>query len=572
MREHLFKVAQAIRYFKEVRPFEEGLRDARAAQEAKLLEIVRANENTVYGREHGFQRVRSIEGFQASAPVQSYDDLEPYVQRAALGEPGVLTQEAPLMFALTSGTTGASKLIPVTPSYLSEYNHAVQVHTWGIFEDYPEVGKGKFLVPCGADLEGYTEGGLPFGSISGFLTKRQPAVVRQFFALPYEVGLIKDVEAKYYAMLLLALQEDIRLAVSVNPSSLVLLAEKLQLHAESLVRDIRDGTVSRVVALPEPAAAAVASRLRRDPERAWELDELLERHGELRPRDVWPNLALLSCWKGGTVSLYLPQLEPAWGSVPVRDLGYMASEGRGSIPLTDEGAAGVLPVTTHFFEFVPVETMESGEPVCLTADQVRPGEEYYILFTTSAGLYRYHVNDVVRVAGFHGQAPLIEFVRKGQGISSITGEKLVEPQVTASLQRALEEAPLPIKHFSAAPRWARPPYYALMAELDGTASPQQKTAFVRAIDRALSDANLEYRAKRESQRLGGPVLCVLAPGTIERYRQARVLAGAGEAQVKVPHLSPDLEFGSGFEVLERVPLTPERGTRLHAGARQRTAA
>lgn len=537
---------------KYVRPFEAAARAARAAQERKLLRLLRANRETVFGREHRFDQIARVEEFQCRLPIAEYGQFESYIQRTMQGERGVLTHEVPLMFALTSGTTGKPKFIPVTPAFLREYNQAVQVHTWRLAEDYPEVVFGTTLVTSSCEVEGTTDAGIPYGAISGFLARRQPGIVKRWFALPDRIGRLKDLEAKYYLTLLLTLQQDLRLAVSVSPSSLVLLADKMQAHSERLVRDLHNGTVCRDILPPEAAKQALRDRMRPAPERARWLGRLLEQAGALYPRDAWPNLQVLSCWKGGTMPLYLERLRHGWGDVPVRDFGFMASEGRGSIPLTDEGSSGALALTSHFFEFVPGEEIDDARPTCLTVDQVEPGQEYFILFTTSSGLYRYHINDLVRVTGFYQGAPLIQFVRKGQGVSSVAGEKLTESQVTAALLAVATSTDFDLKHFSAAPRWGEPPHYALMVELGGEAQPEALRHFVIRFDQALTEANVEYRSKRESRRLGMPVLQVLERGTFERYRQERVLAGAPEAQVKVPHLSPDLEWGRRFSLVEEV--------------------
>ena len=76
------------------------------------------------------------------------------------------------------------------------------------------------------------------------------------------------------------------------------------------------------------------------------------------------------------------------------------------------------------------------------------------------------------------------------------------------------------------------------------------------MDTALAAANIEYRIKRESLRLAAPVLQTVAPGSFDRYRQERVLQGAPEAQVKIPHLSPHLEFGRQFPIVEETRLMP----------------
>ena len=380
--------------------------------------------------------------------MNTYEALTPYIDRVFAGEQNVLTADVPLMFATTSGTTGRAKYIPVTPSYLSEYSHGVHVHTYRMFTDFSDMLEGKILVSSSSDEEGISDGGLPFGAISGYLARKQPGAIKRFYALPYELSKVKQVESKYYLTLRYGAAEDVRLLVTPNPSSMLLLADKLNVWADELIHDIRKGGANAAY-VPEGSPKALTAGLRADPARADELQAILKRDGALTPRAVWPNLRLLSCWKGGTMPLYLRKLPAVFGDVPIRDLGYMASEGRGATPLVNSGAAGVLNVTSHFFEFVPEEQRDDPNQQFLTCDELESNREYYIYFTTSAGLYRYDINDVVRVVDFYRNTPVIQFIRKGQGMTSITGEKLTESQVTGALLEAVESGGYDVQHFTA---------------------------------------------------------------------------------------------------------------------------
>jgi hypothetical protein len=230
----------------------------------------------------------------------------------------------------------------------------------------------------------------------------------------------------------------------------------------------------------------------------------------------------------------------------------MASEGRGGTPLVNSGAAGVLSVTSHFFEFVPEEQVDRPNPEFLTCDQLEANRQYYVYFTTSGGLYRYHINDVVRVVDFYADTPVIQFVRKGQGISSITGEKLTESQVTAALLQALEREPIQLEHFTAAIVLGDRPAYGLYVEGADAETLDRLRRFASTVDGALCDANSEYEAKRRSQRLGPPIVRRVARGTYQALRQQRILAGAPEAQVKIPQLSPTPRFGEQVVVVDEV--------------------
>ncbi|HMC80296.1 MAG TPA: GH3 auxin-responsive promoter family protein, partial [Acidimicrobiia bacterium] len=398
-----------------------------------------------------------------------------------------------------------------------------------------------------------TAGGVPYGAISGYLTRTQPGVMRRFYVLPYEVCKVKDIEAKYYLTLRHALAADVRCIITPNPSSLLLLAEAMRAHADELIEDIGRGTVNPAY-LPEGAQRGLTAGLVADSRRAAELAGCLRATGRLVPAEAWPNLRVVSCWKGGTMPLYLRQLPDHFGDVPVRDLGYMASEGRGTTPLVNSGAAGVLNVTSHFFEFVPAEERDRPDAEFLTAEELESDHEYYVYLTTSAGLYRYDINDLVRVVDFYRRTPVIQFVRKGDGISSITGEKLTEAQVTAALLDVVERDGYDLAHVTACVEWGEPPGYALYCEPARPWTEERCRRFLGAVDRALSVRNIEYEAKRTSRRLAMPVLKLVAPGSFTALRQQRVADGAPEAQVKIPHLSTNMRFGEQLSVVDEYRL------------------
>jgi hypothetical protein len=158
----------------------------------------------------------------------------------------------------------------------------------------------------------------------------------------------------------------------------------------------------------------------------------------------------------------------------------------------------------------------------------------------------------VRVVDFFHDAPVITFVRKGQGMSSITGEKLAESQVTTALMRALGESGADVAYFTAAVEWGEPPRYQFFVEPTVPLTDDRKSTFLTAMEKALCAENVEYEAKRDSQRLGFPVLKIVAAGTYDGFKARRAAQGAAEAQIKIPNLSPDLKFGQEFEVVEEI--------------------
>ena len=215
--------------------------------------------------------------------------------------------------------------------------------------------------------------------------------------------------------------------------------------------------------------------------------------------------------------------------VPLRDLGFLASEGRFTIPVDDASAAGPLAVHTSFFEFVPEEAIDEKAPPALLAHELEDGRRYYVVLSGGNGLYRYDINDVVEVQGFDERTPRVRFVRKGRDMVSITGEKLHLNQIQAATRDAEETTGLLVWQFRIIPDVrgpalrppARDPHGLPVAGRGPLLPGRPSTA-------SLASSNIEYASKRRSRRLlaaaplpdarglGRPAL----PGGLPR-RQAR---------------------------------------------------
>ena len=98
------------------RRFERATRHPEKVQQDLLQRILRSNRDTAYGRQHGFSRMTSLQDYQDGVPVGDYETFRPWVDRLKEGERRVLTSEDPYLFALTSGTGGQPKFIPVNRS------------------------------------------------------------------------------------------------------------------------------------------------------------------------------------------------------------------------------------------------------------------------------------------------------------------------------------------------------------------------------------------------------------------------------------------------------------------------
>lgn len=544
-----FLIAMTIK--KSARRFEQATTRPMAMQKNKLFSILGRNRNTEYGKRYDFGSIKTIEDFQKQVPVMTYEDLKHDMQRIIVGARNVLTAEDPVMFAQTSGTTGDPKYIPVTPSCQGrDTSDQMRAWTYHCRKDHPDILSPKVLSLVSPAAEGHTPSGLPYGSTSGLIYKNMPALIRSTYSIPYQVFEIEDYGAKYFAIVRISLEHDIRFLVTANPSSVIKMCEKADSQSEEIIRDIHDGTLSRSLPIETALFNAIASKLKPNPKRANELAKLRERRGgTLRPGDYWPQLSLIGCWKGGAVGHYLNRF-PYWFNpdgrkdIPVRDIGYLSSEARGSIPLSDRGSAGVLTVATNFVEFVEVENLEANRnnPQAwnfITAKDVELGQEYYIFFTTTAGLYRYDINDIVKVVGYYNDTPQIIFLRKGRGMTNITGEKVSVNQIITSFQKASESTGISVDHFKAEADHKNSRYI-FRLEFTTRVDAELEKQFIRELDNQLKSLNIEYKAKRNSERLGTPLMHVMREGWYERNRKRQVEGGMRAFQAKTELLSPNV--------------------------------
>jgi hypothetical protein len=514
-----------------------------------LLHIVAKNADTVFGRRHHLSAVKDFADFQRRVPISTYTDLEPYITAAMHGEPRQLTRERPILYATTSGTTGVPKYIPVTREGRRSKARLMRLWFSALVRDHSDVAEGQILSVVSPEVDGYAPDGTPCGSESGHAYRTMPKAVRSMYAVPYEIFAVDDYDAKYYALLRLAAGQDITGIVTVNPSTVVLLAEQLAHHSEKIIRDVADGTLDRDVALSASLRSALT--LRPDPVLARRLARAAELgDGALRPALTWPNLAAIGCWKGGTVGSYLARFDAYFAAgTPVRDLGYDATELRGSVPLSDEGDAGVVAVGTSVLEFQPAgDDAARRSGTLLRLEELEVEQQYYVFVTTSSGLYRYDMNDIVEVVGIYEQTPLIRFVQKGQGVVSFTGEKLYEAQILAAVDDALSLLRGRYLFIAAvaALTTGGTPHLIFLVEFDDGITDGDGGALVNRLDGALARQNSEYRAKRRSLRYGAPVLRVVRSGEYNRYRRRMVSAGRADGQFKTLRLTSDPSFAAEF--------------------------
>ncbi|QTN32282.1 GH3 auxin-responsive promoter family protein [Akkermansiaceae bacterium] len=336
----------------------------------------------MFGKAHGFGEIRTEADFRERVPERNYEDYGNWIARVANGEKGVLPCGEVIAFECTSGTSSGAKLIPVTEGLREDFAYGMAAWLGGWHESYPEVfgGRAYWAISPPGIARGRTAGGLPVGldGDGAYFPDAIGARLSDWLVVPRLSGGASEVFAETAEELLRT--PDLSLVSVWSPTFLLCIDAEVAL---------------------------------RRPGKTW--------------REIWPQLALVSCWADASSARWIPRLRDRLGGVPIEPKGLLATEGVTSIPV---GSAR-LAHECHYHEFLD----EDGNH--LACEKLRIGMVCEVLISTSGGLMRYRSGDLVRITGFtEGGVPEMRFLGRKGIVSDLVGEKLAEEAVAAAFSEA----------------------------------------------------------------------------------------------------------------------------------------
>jgi hypothetical protein len=539
--------------------FDRALRDPRRAQEQALRRITR--------------EVPALRGVDVladlrSLPFTSYDDVSAAIDGMASASPQDasartrLTRAPVIRFERSGGSSGAQKLLPMTRPFLAEMNRALEPWLFSLYASIPGVSSGSAywsISPIGAGPRA-TPSGIPIGADgdSSYLPSFARAFVDRILAVPDSLAHLTDVDDSRYATLRLLLDRDDLALISVwSPTYLTRLLAALDDNCERLLHDLERGTCS----LEARFAPVVAGwPLRAAPARAQHL-RAIARERPLTARDLWPKLALLSMWTHASSARFVAEARARFLGVPLQPKGLLAVEGVVSVPWPDSNdndGAGALAIRSHVLEFVDDSGRAHG------AHEIERGRVYEVVLTTSAGLVRYRLGDLVRVVGAAHATPRVEFLGRAGLVSDLVGEKLSAAFVATVIDDVARAFPVLARARFAmlAPRTPGSPgapHYRLYLELaprdacGASAASDARSFIARAVELALR-AGHPYAYARDLRQLG-PVDVVAVERAAERYERACLLRGQRAGDIKHTPLHRSDDWDHAFHV-ELVACSP----------------
>ncbi len=516
--------------------------DCRDTQQRVLRDIIANASDSRFGADHGFADITDLEGYRSRVPVSDYHDIEDMVEHiASTGAEDILYNGPTVFMTSTSGTTGKNKMIPESARGQKAKDNVVitrgSMLMRALMKEFASRG-----APMQADTgqvpsfrmfslashmpNSVTAGGIEVGFASGRTMNSFGSSVD--LAYPPMIMGLQDKEAAMYLSMLFALRyDDVRIITGNNAARMLSRITIAQERAERLIGDMRAGTIDPTLNLTPEERGSLEAMLAPNPERADELQAILDRgRDEFVPRNYWPQLFAAEFWLAGSVGVNVDRIRPLMGDIVYFDVGYGASEAKINIPVEAGVGYGPLAIFAAFYEFIPV-----GSDEVLTADQLEDGGEYELILTTYSGLYRYNIQDIVKVRGFTGDTPNVEFLTKSREILNISQEKVPAPALLEAVHGHLGSKGITVRQAQVWPD-NEGRCYQLFLELESEDAevPQDLDAYIRS-EFPMYGRNRDFGAMEPVR------VFLMRKGWQDHLFEVREASGAPVSQIKLDALT-----------------------------------
>ncbi|MCD8288090.1 MAG: GH3 auxin-responsive promoter family protein [Porphyromonadaceae bacterium] len=462
-------------------------------QKEQLRYLLETAQNTEIGGLYGFHKIKTYDDFANRVPVTDYEGLKPYVDRMLRGENRLIWPSKIKWFAKSSGTTNdKSKFIPVSDECLKKCHYQGGfdvVATY--FRNYPhnKFFGGKSLVLGGSHAINPLSRGISCGDLSAILLQNSSMLVNMLRVPPLKIAIMDEWEAKIKAIVKDTIHRNV-VSLSGVPSWMMTL-----------------------------------------------IKQILQESGAQNLCEVWPNL---EAFFHGGISFdpyrqYYKELIPSEKMHYVEI--YNASEG--FFGMQDDPAKSDLLLMLDlgvFFEFMPLNELDKDNPKLLPLWEIKAGENYALVLSSTNGLWRYLIGDTVKITS---TSP-VKFTISGRTKHFINafGEELMVANAEKGISKACEATGSEVINYSVAPIFMsdkRRGCHQWLIEFEKM--PANLDAFADILDKALQEVNSDYEAKRyKGIFLDRLEVIVAKPHLFDDWLREKGKLGG---QHKIPRLSND---------------------------------
>ena len=463
-------------------------------QNGILSSLLYHAEETEYGKINGFSSVSNYEDFKRNVPIVSYEDFEPYIEKARQGQKDIIWPGLIRQFAKSSGTTNAkSKFIPITDESL-EYCHfkagkdLVSMYA----NNHPDNQLFAYKnLRLGGSAEVYEQFNTKFGDLSAILIDNLPFWVE----------------------------------ITTTPSKKVSLMSEWESKLKAIVSEVKNEEVGSITGVPSWMMVL--------------LQRVLKETGSGSISEIWPNLEVF--FHGGiSFKPYRDQYRQIIG----KDINYyeIYNASEGFFGIQDESNSDEMLLMLDygiFYEFIPMEDFGKENPRVLSLEHVEKGKNYAIVITTNGGLWRYMIGDTVTFTSLNPFR--IKISGRTKHYINAFGEELMIDNVESALHQACSKTGAQITDYTGAPIFMNGNGSGAHEWIfEFSKEPSDLESFTDIFDEHLKTINSDYEAKRYlNMTLKRPVINIAKPNLFYNWMESRGKLGG---QNKVPRLSNDREY------------------------------
>ena len=468
------------------------------AQARIFQKLLARGRKTEFGQKHGLDGIHSQADFAEKIPIQDYEGFKIDIARMMRGQRDVLVPGEVHWFAKSSGTTSdKSKFIPTPP--LNIFRSHIRA-SWDsvalLYDMRPDMRifqKRSLLLPGSfTTLPEYPR--TKFGDVSAVLVNYMPKIGQMHSAVPTEIAQLANFEEKIDRTAEVCSKQDDIVMFGGVPTWLIVLFRKI-----------------------------------------------LEMTGKKNLLEVWPDL---QAYMHGGVG-FDPYRQTFRDLIPSDQFLYQeiynASEGYFGAT-AERGDSSMLLFLDHgiYYEFIPMSDWESDSPRAVPVTEVKIGENYAIVITSTNGLTRYMPGDTVMFTSSHPYKFRITG-RTRQFINAF-GEEVMIADTDKAVAQTCAELGVAVAEYTVAPfyfsgnkgkgghQWV----------VEFEKSPAEIGRFTALLDENLQKINSDYEAKRFKNLALDPIRLTTVPrGTFLEWMKSR---GKYGNQNKVPRLANHRQF------------------------------
>lgn len=453
-------------------------------------------KETVFGKDHHFKKIKTVDDFQKNVPVRDYEDLKLYIDRVKEGEENILWKGKPIYFAKTSGTTSGAKYIPLTkesmPSHIKASRNAILHYIYETGNADFVDGKMIFLQGSPILVEKY---GIKFGRLSGIGAHFVPKYLQKNRMPSWETNCIEDWDTKVNAIVEETINQDMTI-ISGIPSWVQMYFERLE-----------------------------------------------EKSGGKKIGELFKNFNLF-IYGGVNYEPYRAKFENMIGrKVDSIEL-FPASEGFFAYQDSQKQKGMLLLLNSGiFYEFIKADEFFTENPKSYTIGEVEMGINYALIVSTNAGLWRYNIGDTVQFTSLFPHRVIVS--GRIKHYISAFGEHVIANEVENAMKEATAGTNIVINEFTVAPQITPSnglPYHEWFIEFEN--EPENMENFAEAIDDSMRKQNIYYDDLITGNVLRKVVVTKVSKNGFQEYMKSQGKLGG---QNKIPRLSNDRKIADNLK-------------------------